>query len=140
MLIISRLYDPGYMTIKYNIISSFFSSSILISRANLSSVDTSNNRLNTHIRYIIAMSDDDIGFTGRVRQPQNRTSSRRRYLSTTVHEAMDLRRIRDHAQRLLDVLTNVENAGYLTDDQKLRVWCEGIDLLKIVFFVCLLLV
>ena len=54
------------------------------------------------------MSNDDIGFTGRVRQPQNRTSSRRRYLSTTVHEAMDLRIIRDHAQRLLDVLTNVE--------------------------------
>ena len=86
------------------------------------------------------MSDDDIGFTGRVRQPQNRALSRRRYLSTTVHEAMDLRRIRDHAQRLLDVLTNVENAGYSTDGQKLRVWCEGIDLLKIVFFVCLLLV
>jgi len=86
------------------------------------------------------MSDDDIGFTGRVRQPQNRTSSRRRYLSTTVHEAMDLRRIRDHAQRLLDVLTNVENAGYSTDGQKLRVRCEIKDLLKIVFFVCLLLV
>ena len=54
------------------------------------------------------MSDDDISFTGRVRRPQNRTSSRRRYLSTSVHDAMDLRRIRDHAQRLLDVLTTVE--------------------------------
>ena len=54
------------------------------------------------------MGDDDIIFTGRVRRPQNRTSPRRRYLSTSVHDAMDLSRIRDHAQRLLDVLTTVE--------------------------------
>ena len=54
------------------------------------------------------MSDEDIGITGQIRQPQNRTSSRRRYLSLTVHEAMDLRRIRDHAQSLLDVLSTVE--------------------------------
>ena len=52
--------------------------------------------------------DDDIKFTGQFRQPQNRTPSRRRYLSTTVHEAMDLRKIRCHSQGLLDVLTNVE--------------------------------
>ena len=54
------------------------------------------------------MSDDDIEFTGRIIQPQNCTSSRCRYLSTNVYEAMDLRSIRDHAQRLLDVLMNVE--------------------------------
>ena len=54
------------------------------------------------------MSDDDIEFTGRVRRAQNRTSQRCRYLSTSVHEAIDLRRIRYHAQRLLDVLTTVE--------------------------------
>jgi hypothetical protein len=53
------------------------------------------------------MSEDDIEFTGRVRLPQNQTSARRRYLSTTVRETIDLRRILDHAQRLLDVLTNV---------------------------------
>ena len=54
------------------------------------------------------MSEDDIKLNGRVRLHQNRTSSCRRYLSTTVRETIDLRRIRDHAQRLLDVLTNVE--------------------------------
>ena len=53
-------------------------------------------------------NDDDIEFTGQFRQPQNCTPSHCRYLSTTVHEAMDLRKIRDHAQGLLDVLTNVE--------------------------------
>ena len=60
------------------------------------------------IKDIAEMSDDDISFTGRIRRPQNRTSSRRRYLSTSVHDAIYLRRIRDHAQRLLDVLTTVE--------------------------------
>ena len=40
----------------------------------------------------VEMGDDDIIFTGRVRRPQNRTSPRRRYLSTSVHDAMDLSR------------------------------------------------
>ena len=53
------------------------------------------------------MSDDVIEFTSQIRQHQNRASSCCRYLSITVHEAVDLRRICDHAQRLLDVLTNV---------------------------------
>ena len=40
-------------------------------------------------------NDDDIELTGGVRRPQNRTSPQRRYLSTTVHDTIDLKSTRD---------------------------------------------
>ena len=48
--------------------------------------------------------DNDANLTGGIRRPQNCTSPRRWYLSTTARDAIDLRSIRDHASRLLDVL------------------------------------
>ena len=54
------------------------------------------------------LDDDDIELTGGIRSTQNRTSPRRRYLSTTVHDSIMLRAIREQASRLLDVLHNVE--------------------------------
>ena len=46
------------------------------------------------------LNDDDIELTGGIRSTQNRTSPRRRYLSTTVHDSIKLRAIRERASRL----------------------------------------